>query len=103
MKYLVVLGLLLIPSLAQAEPLDQREYMKARRQVAEVCQDLSFWLKHNPDADMESKMDECNPDYMEINAFEVCKDQGIEITDCPVTDLLFMDAGLLRLPMMTEE
>lgn len=80
-------------------PLDQRDYQLARRQVAEVCQDLSFALKAGRIKDpeeLEALMPTCNPDDMEYDTIQVCADHGIPASLCPVNELLFAYVGMLR-------
>lgn len=125
MRYLFMI-LLLIPGQVQAEPLsprekellssnpyrqetyillDQKEYDHARRQVAEVCQDLGFAIRTGKiqNEELQSEMDQCNPDDLEWDAFQTCKDNGIPASNCDVTEILLIYAGLLRLPLLDLE
>lgn len=117
MKSLII-GLMLISSVATAEPykrpLDSDnpyyppsayyqpgydhnpEYLKARLQVAEVCQDLRYYLSHHHNPEMEALMGDCNVDSMEWYAIETCQKNEISLSECPVAELLFLDVGILR-------
>lgn len=81
--------------------LDQREYDTVRRQVAQVCQDLSWVLDHKLKGDskadeLRSVMDQCTADDMEWSAIQACSEAGIQAPMCPVMELLLMDVGYLQ-------
>jgi hypothetical protein len=118
MKYLVILGMLLIPSQVSAASFQRTldtdnpysppisnfkegydhnpEYLKARLSVAEVCQDLRFFLNKHPNPELEMMMDQCNPDEMEWYAIGICQQNEIPMQVCPVDELLLLDVGVLR-------
>lgn len=87
-----------------SETLDSRDYWKARRGVAEVCQDLSLSLDRGrlrmPPVqlkEIKSLISQCTPDDMEWDAFSHCQEMGVAVGACPITELLFLDATFLRM------
>jgi hypothetical protein len=118
MKYLAILGMLLIPLQVSAAPYQRpldidnpysppmryfREgydydpnYIKARLLVAEVCQDLKFSLRKHPNPELSMLIDQCNPDEMEWYAIGTCQQNEIAMAVCPVAELLLLDVSVLR-------
>ena len=118
MKSFILFSLMLIPSVVSAEPykrpldLDNPYYppsayymegydnnplyLQARRQVAEVCQNLRLYLKKHSNSDMEMYISECNVDDMEWYALEACEKNQVAFDQCPVAELMLLDVGVLR-------
>lgn len=86
-----------------ANRLDLVAYWKARRQVAETCQNISLALENNRIkgskkdlAELSSLMGTCTPDELEWDATVKCRETGIPMESCPVTELLILDVTFLK-------
>ncbi len=90
-------------------PIDEREYQKSRRYIAEACQDLTWELNHLTESQKQDPrlvevmplMHACSADSFEDAILMQWREEGEDLADCPIVELMTMSGSVIRLFAIT--